>query len=109
MHPGDSNSPGVTLKIKLQKSLIAQGIIVLGYLESLGKVGIKIILAVEFGLMVDPAVQSQTQHKAFLNCQFIGHRQRSWQTQADRADMAVGLSTKIVSGTAAKHFALSFY
>src|SRR3989344_5123000 len=84
-------------------SIDAQRLVILGYLITLRKIRVKIVLSVKFGLFIDRASQSKPQHDCPLNCFFVWDRKRPWQPQTYWTCLRIGFFAKVICGAAAKH------
>ena len=92
----------------LESSFQTKRLIVLRYLITLWKVGVKIIFSVEFGTFLDPATQSQSSFYDFSYSFFVNDRQDSRMPQTNRANIDIGVLFRRVVGAIAKHLALGF-
>ena len=102
MHPVDPDDPLTIFALDQHVPAQAQGIVILGYLEGLGKVGIVVVLPVKESLLLDDATQGQSHPDGILYGFLVYHRQGARQSQTDRAGVGVRVVVMIVCGTAAE-------
>ena len=89
VHPLDADPHGLVRYRDVQVSVGAQRFVVLGDLEVLRHVRVKVVLPGEPAPGRDRAVQGQPDPDRVLDRHPVHHRQRAGQAQADRADLAV--------------------
>ena len=77
----------------LDRTLEAQGLVVLADLVGLGQIGIEVALAIEPGHLGNRAAQRETDRYGELDRPAVGHGQRTGKRQHDGVDERVGLDT----------------
>ena len=71
-------------------AVLGEGLVVLGDLVTLGRVGVEIVLPCENRLWIDPAIEREAGLNGQLYRLAAEHRQGSGQSQANRANIRVG-------------------
>jgi hypothetical protein len=72
-----------------EAALYAERLVVLGDLVALRVVGVEVVLAMEDRALGDPAAERVAQQDRPLHRRAVRHRQRAWQSEADRACLRV--------------------
>jgi len=84
-----------------------KGFVVLANLITLGKVGIKVMFAVEFADGGDLTVEGETNQETVVEGFFVGNRERPWKSQTDRTSIGIGsFGVKGVILATTEHLAL---
>ena len=84
--------------VERDRAVADDGVIELGNLIALGKVGIEVVLAVEDASQVDLGLDAKAGADRLLDTAFIDYRQHAGQGGIDQRHLGVGLSPKIGGG-----------
>ena len=104
---GDADAFGTAVHIDVQVALDGDGQFVLGYLVSLGQVGIEVVFAGKPAVRRNGAVGGQGHAQGVVHDLAVEYRQHPGHAQADRADMGVGGGAEL-GGAAAEDFGGGF-
>ena len=113
MYPTDADFTFIAVifsgwELEINKSVFADGLIILGNLITLGKVWIKIMLAIKFGKFINFTIQSFCNfYRPFYGC-FVGYRQSAWMRQTDFTDVGIWFFFVRIIFAGTKHLALGF-
>ena len=105
MHPHYADGFDIPLQFYRQRAGLGQRQVVLGYLIPFHHIRVGIVFAVKLGIGRDAAAQGQAGHNGVFHRLAVDNRQRAGQTQAHRADPAVGRSVLIIRRARAEHLA----
>ncbi len=94
MDPDDTDSPGFPIRQDLHMTILSQRHLILGYLISLWKIWIEIVLSRKKTLPGDRAMGRKPHFDGELHSLLIHRGKRSWKTRTDRAGMGIRISSE---------------
>src|ERR1700686_1843611 len=106
MNAGNAATPRLAVDIEVEVPVAAERQVVLRDLISLGQVRIEGVLAVELREFRNLAVEREGGADGRLDRFPVDHRERSWESEADRAGVRVGRRHEVVGRAPAEHLAL---